>query len=376
MMLKVLYLIDAQGGGAMTHVLDLAEGIAKEEFLPEILFFTNGPAIEEANKRNIPVHLILKKGIGLVFLYRLYKFLKNNRYDILHTHTINANFFGRIAGKLSNVPTILTTIHSHVIDELKGLKKPSSGDWLRYRVDLFFSCWAKMIFVVSESIHKRLFDYGIPERKLHVVENGVDINKYRPDVKIKHDIRMELGIDENADVVGIIGRMVPLKNHDIFLKAALEICKIRKDVYFLLVGDGPLNDRLHQDVLKLGLEKRIYFTGWRTDIDRVIQSINVFVLCSEVEGHNIALLEAMACEKPVVGTDVAGIKTIIKHGETGILIPLRDIKALADAVLSLLSDTDKAGAIGRMGMMTVKNKYSLDSMITNYLELYRRAAAS
>lgn len=358
----------------MTHVLDLAEWIS-EGFLTEILFFTDGPAVEEAHKRNIPVHLIKKKGLGLMFIYHLYRFLKKNHYDILHTHTINANFFGRIAAKLSGVPVILTTIHSHIIDELKGLKKPSAGDRLRYKMDLFFSRWSKALIVVSKSIQDRLIDQGIQGGKLNVIENGVNTENFRPDIRIRLDVRKELGIEEGAQVVGLIGRMVPLKNHDIFLKAADEICKTGKNVFFLIVGDGPLRERLVRDVHDLGLDNRVFFTGWRLDMVRMVNAIDVLVLCSEVEGHNIAVLEAMACEKPVVGADVTGIRTIVKHGEAGVLVPLRNIKALAGAVQYLLSDTSKAQTMGRTGRMIVERKYSLDHMLSGYRRLYRKVTA-
>lgn len=360
----------------MTHVLDLAEGISREGFFPEILFFTDGPAVVEARKRNIPARLLLKKGRGPVFIFRLYMFLKKNHYDVLHTHTINANFFGRIAAKLSGVRIILTTIHSHIIDELKGLKKPSLIDRARYLGDLVLSRWAKALVVVSDSIRSRLIRHGIPEEKLHVIENSVDTNRFAPDPETRQQTRKELGIEENAKVTGLIGRMVPLKNHDIFIKAAREICAVENNAVFLLVGDGPLKERLIKTVNDLGLEKNVLFTGWRRDMERIINALDVLVLCSEVEGHNIAVLEAMACEKPVVGTDVRGIRTIVKHGEAGVLVPLRSIKALADAVLSLLTDTSMAQEMGRTGRMIVEEHYSLSRMLSQYVQLYRRVALS
>ena len=369
--MKVLFLIDAQGGGAMTHILNLAERLPKEKIFPEILFFTEGPSIKEAKKRNISTYLILKKGFGLVFFYKLCKYLKKNHHDILHTHTINANFFGRIAGKISGVRVLLATVHSHVIDELKGLKKPSIFDHIRYRIDIFLSRWNRCLVVVSEAIREQLIRQGIPASNIRVIENGVDTNKFRPNLQIGLDVRKELDIPEEAKVVGIIGRIVPLKNHDLFLRSAEKISKNRKDVYFLIVGNGPLLNSIRNYAKSLGLSDRVIFTGWRTDIERIIPALDMLVLCSQVEGHNIVTLEALACGKPVIGTDVRGIHTMIKHGENGMLVPVDNSTALAKAILYLIGNPQIAERMGETGRNYVVNKYSADYMISAYLKLYQ-----
>lgn len=368
--MRILYLIDAQGGGAMTHVLDLAEGVIEANIQAEILFFTDGPSIGEANKRKIPFHIIKKKGFGLVFIAKLYRFLKINRFDILHTHTINGNFYGRIAGKLAGITYLLTTVHSHIIDELKGLKEPSLFDQFRYRIDLFFSRWTSTLVVVAESIRVRLIKERIPVEKINVVENGVDINEFKPSPQIGLEVRKELCIPDGKKVIGIIGRMVPLKNHMLFLESAREVSKERQDVYFLIVGDGPLRDNIQKYAKSLEFGKRIIFTGWRSDINRIIPSLDILVLCSQVEGHNIVILEAMSCEKPVIGTDVRGIHSIIKNSENGILVPPGDPIGLAKTMLYLLNNPEKAEALGKAGRRYVKEKFSVDKMVSAYLHLY------
>lgn len=368
--MRILYLIDAQGGGAMTHVLDLAEGVIEANIQAEILFFTDGPSIGEANKRKIPFHIIKKKGFGLVFIAKLYRFLKINRFDILHTHTINGNFYGRIAGKLAGITYLLTTVHSHIIDELKGLKEPSLFDQFRYRIDLFFSRWTSTLVVVAESIRVRLIKERIPVEKINVVENGVDINEFKLSPQIGLEVRKELCIPDGKKVIGIIGRMVPLKNHMLFLESAREVSKERQDVYFLIVGDGPLRDNIQKYAKSLEFGKRIIFTGWRSDINRIIPSLDILVLCSQVEGHNIVILEAMSCEKPVIGTDVRGIHSIIKNSENGILVPPGDPIGLAKTMLYLLNNPEKAEALGKAGRRYVKEKFSVDKMVSAYLHLY------
>jgi glycosyltransferase involved in cell wall biosynthesis len=360
----------------MTHILDLAERLPQNNIQPEILFFTEGPSIEKANKKNIPSHLIIKGGGSLIFLYRLYKFLTTNRYDILHTHTINGNFFGRLAGKIAGVPVLLTTVHSHIIDELKGLKKPSLSDHIRYKIDLFLSRWNKAMVVVAESIQKRLTAHNIPEEKIYVIENGVDTDIFRPSSQICMEVRKELGIPAERKVVGLIGRMVPLKNHSIFLQAAGEVLKEIKNVCFLIAGDGPLKENIQNHALSLGITDKVIFTGWRTDIERIITALDILVLCSQIEGHNIVILEAMSCGKPVIGTDVQGIRSIITDDKNGVLVPEGDSTALAKTISYLLNNPPKAETLGISARNFIKEKYSITRMVADYTNLYQSLTAS
>ncbi len=360
----------------MTQLLHLAGGLPREKASPEILFFTEGPSIEEAQKRKIPTKILLNKGGRPIFLYRLYKFLKKNRYDTIHTHTINGNFYGRIAGKLAGVPVLLTTVHSHILDELKGLKKPSLGDHVRYRIDLFLSRWSRALVAVSETIRERLIGYGIPVNKIRIIENSVDIGKFKPDSIHGVEIRKDFGISQKAKLVGIIGRMVPLKNHDVFLMACKEVLKKNHIVHFLIVGNGPLMESLQKLVESLDLDSHVIFTGWRTDIERIMPALDILVICSQVEGLNVAILEAMACGKPVVGTDVLGINSVVKHKENGLLVPEGDPTALADAILYIMDNPSEAEAMGDAGRKLVIEKYSLENMVSAYLELYQEVIVS
>lgn len=358
----------------MTHVLELAEGLSKEEIKSEILFFTKGPSIEMAEKRNILTHFIEKKGPGITFIYKLYKFLQKNRYDVIHTHTINANFFGRIAGKISRVPVLITTVHSHIIDEIKGNSTPTLGDYLRYRIDMYLARWSTAMVAVSEAISERLINCAIKTSKIRTIENGVDTKKFCPDSQAGLEARKELSIPPDARSVGIIGRLVPLKNHDLFIRTAKEVSKKRSDVYFLIIGDGPLMKKLREYVKQKGLNHRVIFTGWRTDIDRMINALDILVLCSTVEGHNVVLLEAMACATPVIGTDVLGIRSIVRHSENGMLIPSGSEIELKKAILYLLDDQSVATSMGKIGRKIIIKNYSIERMLDAYSELYREMA--
>ena len=354
----------------MTHVFDLATNLPKHEFQPVIIFFTGGPAIEEAERRRIPVYLILRKRFRLLFLLRLCRFLIKQDIKVLHTHTLNANFYGRIAGKLAGVPVLLTTVHSLIIDELKGLKKPSAGDYLRYKADLFLSRMCNNLVAVSGNIKERMTTQGIPAEKIHVIPNAVDTDKFQSGAVNVKEVKKEFGFSPESTLVGIIGRVVPLKNHAIFLKAARQLSNRLENVNFLVVGDGPLLESMKRLSRELGLGGRVVFTGWRLDVERIMPALDVLVLCSQVEGLNITVLESMACEVPVVGTDVPGINSIVIHDNTGILVPVGDIETLTDALHSLLNDSAKAKAMGRAARKYILDNFSMDRLVSSYIEVY------
>lgn len=358
----------------MNQVLNLAEGLlklnSKIKIHPEILFFTYGPAIEEAEQRGIPYRLLLKKSF-LDFIFKLCKFLKKNKYDIVHTHTINGNFFGRVASKLSGHHLLLTTVHSHIFDELKGLRQPATGDRLRYGIDLFLSRWTKTLVTVSEAIRKRLISNGLPPEKIRTINNTVNIKTFKPDPYLNSRMRKEMKIPVDAKVIGIIGRIIPLKNHDIFLGAARCVVDTTENVRFLIIGDGPLMKETKALSSQLGLSDKVIFTGWRLDMDRLISVLDVLVMCSQIEGLNVAILEAMASGKPIIGTNVKGIKIVVKQGKNGILINVRDKNALADAIIYLINHPGIAKEMGEAGRKLVEDKYSSIQMVDAYCNLYK-----
>jgi glycosyltransferase involved in cell wall biosynthesis len=375
--LRVLHFIDGGGGGALTQVLDLVGGLQRAggDVKAEILFFTRGPAVEEARRRGISA-LVLPRGKSrLLFLRRLRRFLRGYGPDVLHTHTINGNFFGRVGGKLSGVPVLMTTVHSHIIDELKGQKRPSLSDYLRYGIDLVLARWCRALVTVTDAIRDRLIGHGQPPAKLRTIANAVDVSRFRADPALAREVRRELGIPDGCPVVGTVGRMVPLKNHDVFIAAARLARDRGSKAFFVLVGDGPMMEANRRQAAELGLGDAIVFTGWRGDMERLMPALDVLVMCSRVEGLNVSILEAMACGKPVVGTDVLGIRELVEQGRDGLLVPVGDAGALAAAVLELSGDPVRCAELGGRGRDKVVGRYSVETLVEAYGRLYHELVA-
>jgi len=159
------------------------------------------------------------------------------------------------------------------------------------------------------------------------------------------------------------------------LAAARRVVDAFPQVKFLVIGDGPLRGELERKARDLGIADRTVFAGWRGDVDRILPKIDVGVLCSRTEGHGVAVLEAMACGKPVVGTDVPEINQTISAGENGLLVPPGDPEALSGAITDLLRHPSKRTEMGRKARRHVEKNYSVEKMVQDYDEFYRESLA-
>ena len=204
----------------------------------------------------------------------------------------------------------------------------------------------------------------------------IDVERYAPnglDVCTKE----EFGFGESDPVVATIGHINPLKGHQYFIRAAAQIRHEVPSARFMIVGGnsqhhGKYEAQLHEETRSLGLEGALVFTGARSDLPRLMGAIDVVVNTSNTEGVSLALGEAMASEKPVVATNVGGTPELIQHGESGILVPLRDPDAVAGAVIALLKDPEWASTIASQGREVVRSRFSSEQCALRYAEIYQR----
>lgn len=371
--MRVLYPIEGDGGGAVTHVLCLAEELTKQQITPLVAFLQAGPSVAVAKKLGLLYKLIPKKTtLDPTLAWRILRILNQKTIDILHTHTIRGNFYGRMASFLCKRSMIsITTVHSHIADEIRGEREIGLKDWLLCKREIYTSRFVDHFICVSPSIKDRLLSQGIPERKISVIENGVELVDLSVSNLNRRTIRREFSIRDDEILIGTIGRLVPVKNHTLFLRAAKRLSERASNVKFLIVGNGPLLESLMNKVRELGIQERVRFTGWRNDIQKVLCALDIYVICSTVEGLNISVLEAMACAKPVVGTNVKGISEIILDNKTGLLVSLNNVDLLTDAVLRLASTPEERIKMGLKGRQLIENKYSVQKMIDITFQLYK-----
>lgn len=184
--------------------------------------------------------------------------------------------------------------------------------------------------------------------------------------------KRDIGLGQDDLVIGIVARLVPVKNHICLLKAFSLIKDKLKNVKLMIVGDGELRSDLEAYVRANGLNRDVIFLGNRRDTAEIIKTFDLFVLPSFSEGLSITLLEAMACRKPIIATDVGGNREVIGNNEAGILVPSDSVEALVSAMLELFTNKNKATELGNAGFKRVDRIFSLSHMVRKYEQVYER----
>jgi len=314
--------------------------------------------LENIGIRVCKIHM--RSRLDPVGLYRLYKFMKNEKFDIVHTHMYRSNTPGRIAAKFAGIPVIIANLHN--IDTWKTRK--------HFLIDRVLSRVTDKIIAVSDAVKEfNIKNSGIKPNKFVTIYNGIDIEEFNKGFDYQSK-REEIGIREDELLVGIFARLYSQKGHKYFLEAASKINKAIDNVTFMIVGEGPLEYELKEQAMQLGIRGKVIFTGLRHDIPELLHIIDVSVLSSFIEGFSNIILESMAAEKPVVATDVGGNSEAVIDGKTGFIVPPANSDKLANAIMKILNDKQLRIDMGRKAREHVK-KFSLQEMARQTDLLYK-----
>jgi glycosyltransferase involved in cell wall biosynthesis len=242
-----------------------------------------------------------------------------------------------------------------------------------YRLaDCYSSKFVTHFIVVSNALKTKLIlKRKIPMEKISVIYNGVELDKYSPEQSDSNGLRRSLGIEKDCIVVGSIGRLVYQKGYQYFIKAAEILYGEKNKIRFIIVGDGPEKENLKSLVKASGLSETFMFTGQRFDIPQLLAMYDIFVLPSVLEGLPRVVIEAMAMEKPIVATDINGVREQLIHDRTGLIVPPRDPEALARAIIHLINDKKKANNLGRKARKSAKKRFDLKQTVSNIEKLYQ-----
>jgi len=227
------------------------------------------------------------------------------------------------------------------------------------------------IIAVSEQVKQDLVRYGVaPPEKITVIPLGLELDPFLEGDVHRGALRRELGVPTDAPVVGIVGRIFPIKNHRLFLEAAALVAAKEPGARFVVVGDGTLRADMEALARHLDIGERTIFTGWRRDLPKVYADLDVLVVSSDNEGTPVSAIEAMASGCPVVATRVGGLPDLIEDGEVGHLVAARDAEAMAAAILGLLGDGDRARRMGRSARRRVQDRYRVERLCGDIEALY------
>ena len=304
----------------------------------------------------------------------LYRHLRRRRFDVVHTQTAKAGVVGRIAACLARVPVIVYTAHAFPFHEYLS-------PWrirLYALLERLASLLCDAIAVDSECVRSRGLAFHVaPPEKIRVIPMGIDTERFDPG-KYRAEraaIRAELGLKPDATVIGAVARFVPDKGLDQLLHAVSLLATRFPDLQCLLAGDGPLREDLRSLSRTLGLEGRVLFAGYRTDIPRVLSAMDLYMLPTRREGFGVAFAEAMSMEVPVIASRIPPLDEIVADGHTGALADVGSPDAFARAAEPLLADPDLRRKMGQAARRRVLERFEQSLMCRAYERLFQDCAA-
>lgn len=370
-------------GGPAIHTTLLTERLNPQLF--ESRLVTGLEAGHEGNMLdlmgNTAVRPIIIPSLGreisptndLKTLHQVARLMRAYKPHIVHTHTAKAGFVGRMAARLAKVPIIVHTFHGNVF---RGYFSPRKTK-LFIDIEKFLATSTDRIIVLSEQQKQEILSLGIgrPEQ-YQVTPLGLNLTPFLEADKLRGELRAELGVAETTPLVGIVARLVPIKAIHLLLEAAQIALKSHPDALFLIVGDGELRSELESQAKVLGVEKSVRFLGFRGDLARIYADLDCSVLCSLNEGLPVAVIEALSAARPVVATDVGGVKDLVRPGETGWLVPSQNVSALAAGIEAALSNPAQGALYGLAGRAHVYPALDIKRLVgdieTLYLDLLRK----
>lgn len=304
-----------------------------------------------------------RPGLDLRALRRARALIRQSPDAVIHTHNAMAHYYAVLASLGLPVKCRINTRHG-----MGGRTRSGRQEWL-YRQSLRGTDYA---VAVCEAARQRFAADGMrPRRALLSVPNGIRLERFRPaDDVARQSLVAELGLPTGSRIIGTVGRLQPVKDHALLLRAFAKVRVQVPEAALVIVGDGPLRAALEAQAEQAGLSDALRFMGDRHDVPRLLTGMEVFALTSTSEGYSVALLEACASSLPIVATDVGGNREIVRHGINGRLVPSGDTAAIATALIALLRGGEQAAAMGRAGYAWAQAEASFRTMAERYHGLY------
>jgi glycosyltransferase involved in cell wall biosynthesis len=363
-------------GGPATHVIELAAGLPRDRFIVRLFAGREGRGETGmhylAEEKEVQTEIVpaLSPHLGLSDLsafFQLFRIFRSWKPDVVHTHTAKAGAVGRAAARCAGVPGIVHTFHGHV---LRGyFPRPVEG--IFRAVERGLTRITDRIVTLSPALKADLVAMGIagPE-KIDVIPLGMDLDPLLGCDSRRGELRAELGIGDEEPLVGVVGRLVPIKNHRLFLEAARSMVDSGLPARFAVVGDGDLRDSLMVFASELGIADRVRFLGWRKDMVPVYAGLDLLALTSDNEGTPVAVIEAMAAGVPVVATAVGGVPDVVRDGETGRLVPAGDAGAMGQAWRTALAEKMQTEQMRIRARHEVEERFGRERMLSSMSSLY------
>lgn len=355
-------------GGPARHVLLLTRGLRPE--YETVLAAGRPPANEgelleaDVEVRRVPLVRPVSPLLDARALDEVRRLIVAQRPRIVHTHTAKAGSIGRLAAmSIRPRPLLVHTFHGHVLRGYFGSRAEraivAAEAWLARRSDL--------LIAVSNEVRDEVLALGVGRpSQFQVVPLGLELGDYLRIDGPSRVLRERLGLDDHTPLLGVVGRLVAVKDHATLFDAMVRL----PGVHLAVLGDGDLRSRLEAMAGELGVRERVHFTGWWHDIASALSDLDVAVLSSRNEGTPVALIEASAAARPLVATAVGGVPTVLDDGVTGLLVPPGHAAAMAHRIRELLDNPEQATRMGAAGRDRVREMFTGERLLKDMRGIY------
>lgn len=309
---------------------------------------------------------------------KMKQLIRDYRPHIVHTHASKAGAIGRLAAAACDVPVVVHTFHGHVFHSYFG--KLSTTFYKS--VERYLARKSDAIVAISERQKEELAHIHriCPAAKIRVIPLGFDLSRFMEGQQEKRQaFRSQWQVADDELAIVLVGRIVPVKNHDLFLEALAQLLpRTRKKIRAFIIGDGELRTEVETKARGLGLmdNGRLIFTSWMKEVDVAYAGADIVALSSWNEGTPVSLIEAQAAGKPIVSTEVGGISDVVLPGQTALLSPAGSTEAFAENLLRLTENDRLRSDFSRLGRSQVQERFHYTRLVADMEKLYRELLAA
>ncbi|MEN6372113.1 MAG: glycosyltransferase family 4 protein [Armatimonadota bacterium] len=365
--LRIFHIVRRAEGGIRRHVIELLSGLRgqfKHILAASPEFYQSLPDGLLQSIDFVPFDIGDGAGIGYIpQLYRLAGHVRREKPDIIHCHGYKAVLPGIICSKLFGTGLVITGHNLFPANAPKPAKI----------LIKFAGRASNRMIAVSPSLKASLVAAGVEDQKIKVIPNGIDLSGYGNVERDAKNTVDELGIDAASEVILTVARLTAVKGIETLVRAVPIIAERHPNVKVLIAGDGPDRQTL-AELAERAADGRVVFLGHRRDVPQLLAAADVVAIPSLSEGHPLILIEAMASKKPVVASSVGGLADTLRDGDTGVLVPPADPKALAEGIVSVLDSPDLVSRLSQSARRYAEEEFSVEKMIADTKEVYLCAA--